>query len=156
MTDIYKQPTQATERVEEATTPSGNIFDAEDLTNHSPVYFSPRSNVSSLPSGGLATEGGSGHAETDAPVLHRERDQYVKPNVPESARETHESIPEQPTTIQGGNPVTQVVAASTPLSLRCRMCDAPPTVGARPTVTTCGHLFCSEYVSSISAPRAPD
>ena len=42
--------------------------------------------------------------------------------------------------------VTPVMTDSTPLSLQCRMCDAPPTVGTRPTVTTCGHLFCSRCV----------
>lgn len=29
------------------------------------------------------------------------------------------------------------------------MCNAPPTVVTRPTVTVCGHLFCYEYVLRI-------
>lgn len=32
------------------------------------------------------------------------------------------------------------------LSVCCRTCEAPPTVTTQPTVTTCGHLFCSECV----------
>ena len=32
------------------------------------------------------------------------------------------------------------------LSLHCRMCEKPPRVTTQPTVTTRGHLFCSEYI----------
>lgn len=49
---------------------------------------------------------------------------------------------------QGGvntQPKTEMPTTNT-LSLNCRMCEAPPTVTAQPTVTTCGHLFCSECV----------
>jgi len=35
------------------------------------------------------------------------------------------------------------------LPLHCRICETPPMITTRPTVTTCGHLFCSEYVPSI-------
>ena len=35
------------------------------------------------------------------------------------------------------------------LPLHCRVCKAPPTVTTQPTATTCGHLFCSEYVPRI-------
>lgn len=39
------------------------------------------------------------------------------------------------------------------LPLCCRMCGSPPTVATRPTVTTCGHLFCLEYVTKIPSNR---
>lgn len=42
-------------------------------------------------------------------------------------------------------PKTEVPTANK-LSLHCRMCEAPPTVTTQLTATTCGHLFCSEYV----------
>ena len=45
---------------------------------------------------------------------------------------------------------TPAVNTSTPLSLQCMVCNAAPTVGTRPTVTMCGHIFCSEYVPGIS------
>jgi len=43
------------------------------------------------------------------------------------------------------------------LSLHCRMCDAPPTATTQPTVTTCGHLFCSECITGhvVSTSRCP-
>lgn len=48
-----------------------------------------------------------------------------------------------------GDVDTQPKTVPPTLSLHCRMCDAPPAVTTQPTITTCGHLFCSEYVSRI-------
>jgi len=42
------------------------------------------------------------------------------------------------------------------LPLHCRICEAPPMITTRPTVTTCGHLFCSEYVPSILVSGNPE
>ena len=58
-----------------------------------------------------------------------------------------------PLTTAHGNISVPALTAAAPLmpSLRCRMCNATQTVATRPTVTTCGHLFCSEYVL-----RTPD
>jgi len=50
---------------------------------------------------------------------------------------THGGIDTQPKT---ASPTSGI------LSLRCRMCEEPPRAVTKPTVTTCGHLFCSEYV----------
>ena len=73
-----------------------------------------------------------------------------------SARQARESFLEPPTGTQGDINVPPAVTASTPLSLQCRMCNASPTVGTRPTVTVCGHLFCSEYVLRISGSAAAE
>lgn len=50
---------------------------------------------------------------------------------------------------QGGVNTQLKSPATNILSLHCRMCDAPPMATTQPTVTTCGHLFCSEYVPKI-------
>jgi len=99
--------------------------------------------------GESAIQDGSGPVEPHAPVLRQGRYQGVESNTGEGVQQTHESPLEPSTTSQTDVHVAQAVTDSTPLSLQCKMCDAPPTVGTRPTVTTCGHLFCSEYVSRI-------
>jgi len=90
-------------------------------------------------------------AGTPVPVLPQDGYQCTDLNGGKDFQQTFESFPEPPTSVQGDVDVPPAVTASTPLSLRCRMCDAPPTVGAQPTVTMCGHLFCSEYVLRIPA-----
>ena len=55
----------------------------------------------------------------------------------------------EPSPLTSGGIDTQPKTASPTsdiLSLRCRMCEEPPRAVTKPTVTTCGHLFCSEYV----------
>ena len=151
--DTYEQPTQTTERVKEATVLSNDILDADEKsTGRSPVYFSPTSDVDSPHLGEPTTQGSSGPVETYAPVLPREGYQSSELDAGENVKQTHEGLLELPTTIQDGVDMTPAVTASSPLSLQCRMCDAPPTVGSRPMVTMCGHLFCSEYVLRIPPP----
>ena len=55
----------------------------------------------------------------------------------------------EPSPLTSGGVDTQPKTASPTsdiLSLHCRMCEEPPRAVTKPTVTTCGHLFCSEYV----------
>jgi len=68
------------------------------------------------------------------------------PDLVENARKRISTEPSP--SIQGGAIAQPEIASSTTgtLSLCCRMCGAPPKVTTQPTVTTCGHLFCSEYV----------
>ena len=68
----------------------------------------------------------------------------------ENAGTRHE-IPTESTTQGHVNAQSKTETPTTSiLSLHCRMCEAPPTATTQPTATTCGHLFCSEYV-----PRLP-
>ena len=99
-------------------------------TEHSPAYFSPASTLSSPLPEERATWGGP---EPQGPF---------------------ESFLGPLTVIQDDVDVPPAVTASTPLSLQCMLCNASPTVGMRPTVTTCGHLFCSEYVLEIPGSAA--
>ena len=89
--------------------------------------------------------------ETPESILSSEEYQDTNLNVRKDAQQAFESFPGPPTTIQSDVDVNVplTVTASTPLSLQCMMCNASPTVGSRPTVTMCGHLFCSVYVSRI-------
>ena len=55
----------------------------------------------------------------------------------------------EPSPLTSGDIDTQPKTASSTsdiLFLRCRMCEEPPRAVTKPTVTTCGHLFCFEYV----------
>ena len=57
------------------------------------------------------------------------------------------SIEPSPSTHGGADTQPKTVSATTGiLSLHCMMCEEPPRVTTQPTVTTCGHIFCSEYV----------
>lgn len=150
--DIYGQPKQTTERVKEATTLPNHIPDADEKSpEHFPAYFSPTSTTSFPNTEEPVIQGSSGPVENLVPVPSRERDQSVELDTGNGEQQTNESLLDPPATAQSGVQVTPTVAASTPLSLQCRMCDAPPTIGTRPTVTMCGHLFCSEYVLRILA-----
>jgi len=93
-------------------------------------------------------------AETPMPVLPQDGYQCTDLNGGKDLQQTSESFPEPPTTVQRNVNVPPAVTAPAPPFLQCRMCDAPPTVGAQPTVTMCGHMFCSEYVLRIIAKRA--
>lgn len=101
---------------------------------------------------GSPMEDGSDPIETYLPVLRQGGDQDSELNRGEGVQQTPESPLELFTSLADVH-VTPAVIDSTPLSLQCRICDAPPTVGTRPTVTMCGHLFCSEYVLRIPATR---
>ena len=98
-----------------------------------------------------ATWGGPdppGPVETPAPTLPPEGYRGTDLNTGKDARQTSENFLERSISIQDD---VGTVTASTPLSMLCRVCNASPTVGTRPTITTCGHLFCSEYVLKISS-----
>jgi hypothetical protein len=115
------------------------------------VYFSPKSAASYPRLGESAIQDGSDPVENYVPALRWGGYQGAELSTGEGVQQTHESPPVPPTISQTEVYVTPAVTASTPLSLQCRMCDAPPTVGTQPTVTMCGHLFCSEYVPRIPA-----
>ena len=68
-----------------------------------------------------------------------------------SGREQSEiSTQPPPSTQTGVNTQPKTLPPTTGvLALHCKMCEAPPMVTTRPTVTTCGHLFCSEYVPRL-------
>ena len=142
-----------TERVGEATILSNDIPGPDgESAELPPAYFSPTSATNSPHLGELTTQGSPGPVETHVPVLPREGYHSSKLDAGKSIEQTHEGPLELLTTIQGGADAMPATTSSEPLSLQCRMCDAPPTVSSRPTVTTCGHLFCSEYVLRIPAP----
>ena len=69
-------------------------------------------------------------------------------SVAENSRKQFEiSIEPSPSTHDGVDTQSKTASPTADiLSLRCRMCEEPPKVTTQPTVTTCGHLFCSEYV----------
>ena len=116
-------------------------------TKHLPMNFSPPSNSSSR-SEERATQGGAhppGLIEITAPIFPPDGCQDTSSNGGKDLQQAFESFSEPPVTIQ--NDVNMpLVAPLTPLPLQCRICNASPTVGSRPTATVCGHLFCYEYV----------
>ena len=133
--------------------PSNDISDDDERSiSHPPVYLSPTSSASSPRLGGLTMEDSSGHFETNSPVLRQEGDLSVDLDVENDTWERLGSLLEPPTIIEGRAHVAQAMTAPT-LFLQCRVCGAPPTTNTGPTVTMCGHLFCSEYVLRIPAPR---
>ncbi|KAF9644247.1 hypothetical protein BDM02DRAFT_1054294 [Thelephora ganbajun] len=162
-----KKPTRTTKGEEEPTALSNGILEVtEKPTEDSPAYFSSASTISSPRSRERVMWDGPdspGAVESPVPVPLLEGYQGVNLNAEQAHQYTFGSPTEPPVITQGDVNVPPAVTASTPLSLRCRMCDAPPTVGTRPTVTMCGHLFCSlcitQYVISTSRcpchPRCP-
>ena len=84
--------------------------------------------------------------ETPRPILSPGGNEGIGLTGGQDVQQPSESFTEPLTMIQGnaGVPVGTAPPPPTSLHLRCRMCNAPPTVATRPTVTTCGHLFCSE------------
>lgn len=81
-------------------------------------------------------------------VSHLESGSQGIDSVAENARKQSE-ISTGPSLLTFGDVDMQPKTASPTtdiLSLHCRMCKEPPRVTTQPTVTTCGHLFCSEYV----------
>ena len=134
-----------------ATTLSNDVPEAtEKSAEHSPAYFSPT--IGSPRSGERAIPDGPDPptpSETPVPVLPQEQREDTHLDVGKYLQQTFESLPEPSVTTQSDVDVPPAVTASTPLSLLCRICGAPPTVGTRPTATVCGHLFCSEYVLRI-------
>ena len=62
----------------------------------------------------------------------------------ENVTKRSEIAVESSPSIQGSaNPQLKITPpAAGVLPLNCRICDAPPTFTTKPTVTTCGHLFC--------------
>ena len=133
---------------------SNDISDGDERSvSYSPAHFSPAANISPPHLGELAAEGSSGHSEIYSPMLRQEGDRGVEPDAENDAWKKLGGLLELSTATGGGADVAQAVTAPKPLSLQCRMCGAPPTVNTRPTATICGHLFCSEYVPRIPAPR---
>lgn len=122
---------------------------AEKSPEQPPMYFTPTSTVSSSVTGECVTqENTDPPSPTEPPVSTPlpERHHVTYSNVGIGTRDTLESPVESPTTNQDGVNAPLAVTTFLPLSLQCRMCNAPPTVVTRPTVTMCGHLFCSECV----------
>jgi len=73
---------------------------------------------------------------------------------------TRSRIPTGPSasTLAGINTQPRMALPTTGvLSLDCRVCEAPPMITTKPTVTTCGHLFCSECITKhvVSTSRCP-
>jgi hypothetical protein len=73
-------------------------------------------------------------------------------SVAEDAGKQSEISIESSPSIRGGVDTQSKTAspAADILSLHCRICEEPPRVTTQPTVTTCGHLFCFEYVPKLS------
>lgn len=120
---------------------------AERSSEHPPAYFSPTSTLSSLSPREHATQEIPGPPIPAGPLVITpllEWHQVTYSNVEAGIQNTFEGpVEPQTRSLDEGN-VSPSVTASTTLSLRCRICNAPPTVVTRPTVTMCGHLFCSE------------
>ena len=133
--------------------PNGVPDADEGFAERSPAYSPSTSTASYSHPGEPAIQDSPDPVETYVPVLRQEGHQGIELNTGGDVQHIHKSPLELPTTSQTDVHATPAVTASTPLSLQCRMCDAPPTVGTRPTATTCGHLFCSEYVSRIPKAR---
>jgi hypothetical protein len=148
-----KQPTKTTGGKRGAPAFSNDIPEAtEKHPDHSPAYLPPVSIISSPHPEERATQDDPDPpSPSESPVPAPQQEVYRVPysNAGTGVRYAFENLTEPQTTTQGKANIPPTVTASTPLSLRCRMCNAPPTVGARPTVTMCGHLFCSEYVLRI-------
>jgi len=128
----------------------------EKSAEHSLAYFSPTSAVSYSRPGGSAIQDSSDPVGTYVPVRQGWY-QGAELKAGEGVRQMRGGPLEAPTTSQTDAHETPAVTTSTPLSMQCRICDAPPTVGTRPTVTMCGHLFCSECITRhvMSTSRCP-
>ena len=120
------------------------------LTAHSPAYYSAPSNASSPHSEERATWDSPRVPETPAPVLPLETYQDTGSDAESDIwqREFEDSL-KLPTTTRGDVNTQPATTTSMPLSLKCRMCNASPTVDSRPTATMCGHIFCSGCVSRL-------
>lgn len=146
-----KKYAQTKERRTDGTAFSKGILEvAEKSSEHSPTDYSPTSNLNSPSPGGERANqenpGPPSPAEPPVPFPLPEGQQAAYPEAGMGVQGTSSgSLIESPTTSQNSAANTSPApAASTALSLRCRTCDAPPTTITRPTVTMCGHLFCSE------------
>jgi len=84
--------------------------------------------------------------------------QGVDPMAENAGRRSEIPTGPPPSTQGGANTQPKTESPTTNIHpLCCRMCEAPPTVTTQPTVTTCGHLFCSECITQhvVSASRCP-
>jgi hypothetical protein len=125
---------------------------AEKSPGYPPAYISSTSSLNSPSPGMRASQENPdppSPVEPPAPFPLPQLEQATYSNVGVGTQDTFGSSIESPSTSQVEANAPPAVTASTALSLRCRMCNVSPTVATRPTVTTCGHLFCSEYVSII-------
>ena len=138
-------------------------MDIPGLTEQPTEYPPERSPVTpKVYSSGLGEQAGWGGpdpldaAETFGPFLPGGWE-GADVNMGQGTQKLPETFAEPLTTVQYNVDVPAQTAPSLPiLSLQCRICDAPPTVATRPTVTVCGHLFCSEYVLRIPGARSLD
>ena len=156
---ISRQPAQTMEGGEDDIAPPKNPPEAgKHPTEHPSVYFSPPSNVSLPgPSEERATWGSPyvpGSVGTSGPTLPPEGYRDPSLNAGRGAQQELESSFEPRAAARGDGNVQLAVTLSTPLSLKCRICNASPTAGSRPTATVCGHIFCSEYVPKIPSGAA--
>ena len=143
-----RQPPQTTEGEQDAAGPSNDLPEAgHQQTIRSIVYFSVPSNASSPHSGERATWDSPRVPGTPAPPLAPEKYQDTSSDVGSDIWQQEFENSFEPSTIARGDVDAQsTISTSTPLSLKCRICNTPPTVGSRPTATMCGHIFCSGYV----------
>jgi len=142
----------------EVITPPNNFPEAaQRSTEHPLAHFSPTSTISSpLPEERATRDAPESPrpVEAPAPILPLEGYRDTGFNAGKDARQAFESFLEPSTATQDDINAPPAVFASAPLSMRCMVCNASPTVGTRPTVTMCGHLFCSEYVLEIPVSTA--
>lgn len=122
---------------------------AEKSSEHPPAYVSPTPTLGSPNPGGRATQENPGPPIPAVPTPVPEEDQVNHSDVGTVVQDKFGSSIELPAMSQDEVNPPPAVTAPTPLSLQCRTCNAPPTAATQPTVTMCGHLFCSGYVTRI-------
>lgn len=152
---FHPKPTKTTE--EGTNTISNDTTEvAERSATNSPMYFSAASTMSS-PGPGRHSTNTPNSARSPTRDLPQEgyRDTYLTTTVGKPTAST--GLVDSPALTQGETCAPSAPIAPASLSLQCRMCDAPPNVGTRPTATMCGHIFCYECIIQhvTLTPRCP-
>lgn len=157
----FFHPKSAKTTEEGISTISNNTTEvAETYAGNSPPYFSPASTMSS-PGPGQPVMWGSPNTPSSVKSPTRDlpqeehRDAYLTTAV--SIPTASGGLVDSPALTQGEVCASSALIAAASLSLQCRMCDAPPNVGTRPTATMCGHIFCYECIVQhvTLTPRCP-